>query len=544
MSSTSFPNIPSYQIEEEIARGGMAVVYKGKHSTLDRTAAIKLLKSEMIENQLASKRFLKEPKIVAQFSHPNIVTIYDSGLTDEGQLYLAMEYLPGGTLKAKMKQGRLPQQQTIGIIKSVAEALDLAHSKGFVHRDIKPDNILFREDGTPVLTDFGIAKDLDGETQSTTAGTLLGTYRYMSPEQFQGQKPDGRSDLYSLGIMLVELLTGERPYDGKSIEALITKRLTEPVPELSEEFAVFQQVVEQLLAKEREHRFATAADLVKALADLEITLGFVKPESPTIPDAKASTKKSPQKPGASRTWAFAGFAAALIAGVAIFVYPAIQQMLQLQDVHAAMDKQIITLEQRIAEFKQSKENYPQQVASAESELEQLRQANDSLAKEIKTSAAQQQKALDALTQQKAKFKQQLQEQQAELEQNQGRAKKALGAEENAIEDLREQLADLEQQSVALSSDYQKQSQKLNEDKQSLQQQIESQKSKIAGLREQHKKDLSDEEKQLIELRTQLASVKEQYQSELDALSNNDTDIKQELEKLTSRLRSGTKAVRS
>ena len=537
MSNESFPNIPNYQVESEIARGGMAVVYKGKHTTLDRTVAVKLLKADMIENQFAANRFIKEPKILAQFSHPNIVAIYDSGFTDQEQLYLAMEYLPGGTLKGKMQQAKLPLDQIISIIKSVSGALDLAHSKGFVHRDIKPDNILFRENGEPVLTDFGIAKDLDSNTHATTAGTLLGTYRYMSPEQFQGLEPDGRSDFYSLGIMLVELLTGERPYDGTSVEAMITKRLTEAVPELPEDFIAFQPVVEKMLARDRELRFATAAELIQALQGLEFKLGFIEPDPTVVIEATPQASKlfHPLRSQPNRVWMFTGVAAAVIAGVAIFVIPAIQDSFKIKELHAAISKEVITIEQSIAQLKQNDANYPQELNNVESLLEELKQSREQVQQELATLEGEHDKVMQGLEQEKAELKEKLQEQESVNEQAQAGFTKELMNEEANVTALRDQLALLEQKTANELSDYQQRSQQLDEQKQDLQQQVAAEESNLTELRQKNQQALSDEEKQLIELRKQLISTQEQYRLELAALSQEDTDVAGELEKLNKQL---------
>jgi serine/threonine protein kinase len=389
-----FPNIPNYRIECEIDKGGMAIVYKGRHATLDRSVAIKLLKPDMTANSQAIDRFLREPKILARFSHPNIVTIYDSGFLPENQeqLYLVMEYLPGGSLKSKMRQGRIPMQRVIIIIKAIADALDLAHSKSVIHRDIKPDNILFRENGAPILTDFGIAKDLDRNTQMTAMGTLLGTYRYMSPEQFQGIEPDGRSDLFSLGILLVEMLTGERPFDGDSVEVLITKRLTDPVPELPKQYDMFQPIAERLLTKDREQRFADAKELIEALTKLEMSLGFVEPEAVVVAPAPVPQNQNPVTPAeagearpvrrrANRRWLVAG-ATVLVVVAATFAFPIIQGMNLMNEAIALVEK--LELQDK---------DYRQQIDLAQGDTKRLREIIQDLKKEIETNRVEHEQTL-------------------------------------------------------------------------------------------------------------------------------------------------------
>jgi len=174
-----------------------------------------------------------------------------------------MEHLPGETLDDKIKK-KLSIKQVLGITKQVAAALDFAHKKGIVHRDVKPDNILFREDGTAVLTDFGIARAAKSETKMTATGTVIGTPHYMSPEQAQGQAIGPWSDLYSLGIVLFEMLSGEVPFDADSTIALVFKHITEPVPDLDEAYQQYQPLVNTLLAKEANDRYQSGREVIAA----------------------------------------------------------------------------------------------------------------------------------------------------------------------------------------------------------------------------------------------------------------------------------------
>ena len=176
--------------------------------------SIKVLSKDLDGDKSFSERFIREARIVANLSHQNIITVYDVGVHNQFH-YIAMEYLPGETLDDKIKK-KLSINQVLGITKQIATALDFAHKKGIVHRDVKPDNILFREDGTAVLTDFDIARSAKSETKMTATGTVIGTPHHMSPEQAQGQEIGPWSDLYSLGIVLFEMLSGEVPFDADS----------------------------------------------------------------------------------------------------------------------------------------------------------------------------------------------------------------------------------------------------------------------------------------------------------------------------------------
>jgi len=260
-------SIPNYEIGKLAGRGGVAEVYLARHILLDRTVAIKFI-SPAHADDLADKRFLKEAKVVAGLRHPNIVSIYDVGVY-ENKYYIIMEYLEGGDLKQNIKRS-LSVPQTLKIIRQITSALGHAHDKGFVHRDIKSQNIMFRADGTAVLTDFGIVKDLTADTGYTMDGTSIGTPHYMSPEQAQGTgEVDWRTDLYSLGVTFYEMLTGAVPYNADSAIAVALKHIKDPVPQLPEQFASFQPIIDKLMAKKPDDRFQSAHDLLKAIAELD-----------------------------------------------------------------------------------------------------------------------------------------------------------------------------------------------------------------------------------------------------------------------------------
>ena len=259
-------DIPNYEIGKLAGRGGVAEVYLARHKLLDRTVAIKVI-SPAHADDLADKRFLKEAKVVAGLRHPNIVSIYDVGVY-ENKYYIIMEYLEGGDLKQNI-QRNLSIPQKLKILRQITSALDHAHDNGFVHRDIKSQNIMFRADGTAVLTDFGIVKDLTADSGYTLDGTSIGTPHYMSPEQAQGTGVDWRTDIYSLGVTFYEMLTGSVPYNADSAIAVALKHIKDPVPRLPEQFASFQPLIDKLMAKKPEDRFQSAHDLLRAIGELD-----------------------------------------------------------------------------------------------------------------------------------------------------------------------------------------------------------------------------------------------------------------------------------
>ncbi|MCP2050235.1 UNVERIFIED_ORG: serine/threonine-protein kinase PpkA [Pseudomonas fluorescens] len=258
--------IPGYDIEGEIGEGAMASVYLATQRSLERKVALKVMAAALAADPSFCERFLREGKTLARLSHPHTVTIHDIG--NVGELYyMAMEYLPNGTLKERIAAGLTPEQG-LTLIRQIASALGYAHAQGLVHRDVKPANILFRADGTAVLSDFGIAKSLDDRTQFTQAGFAVGTPSYMSPEQARGQEIDGRADLYALGVVLYEILVGKLPYNGTDALSTALAHLTEPLPELPVHHGRYQDVLRKLLAKDPAERFPDAAALLRALDQL------------------------------------------------------------------------------------------------------------------------------------------------------------------------------------------------------------------------------------------------------------------------------------
>ncbi|MBN1265861.1 MAG: serine/threonine protein kinase [Anaerolineales bacterium] len=261
-----------YRLMERLGRGGMAVVYKAYHPRLDRYVAIKVLHSFLAGGEGFLERFEREARAVASLRHPNIVLVHDFDVENE-TFYMVMEYVEGQTLKDRIQQVSalgeyMPFEEILSLFQQVSSALDYAHSQGLIHRDIKPSNILLDKTHQAFLTDFGIAH-IVSDSQFTVTGTLVGTPAYMSPEQGKGEKVTSISDIYSLGIILYQLLTGRVPYDADTPLAVIHKHVNEPLPmprtlnpSLS---AAFESVILKALAKDPADRFEHAADLTRAL---------------------------------------------------------------------------------------------------------------------------------------------------------------------------------------------------------------------------------------------------------------------------------------
>jgi len=289
--------IGKYRITERLGQGGMAEVYAGIHTHLDRKVAVKVLHSYLLEGGDFVARFKREAKAVANLRHPNIVQVYDFDIQDD-LIFMVMEYIDGVNLHTKLVEvgnrgERMPIKLIGSIINDIASALDYAHTKDMLHRDIKPSNIMLDKDDKAYLTDFGIAKLLSDQ-KFTATGTLVGTPAYMSPEQGLGDDVSKESDIYSLGVVAFEMLTGQVPYDAKTPIGIVHKQINDPIPNMSELVdgmpSTAQEVIDQALAKAPESRFSSAEDLVGALRTalkaLESTDPIAVPaeESPTVVD--------------------------------------------------------------------------------------------------------------------------------------------------------------------------------------------------------------------------------------------------------------------
>ncbi|MCC8994053.1 MAG: protein kinase [Candidatus Contendobacter sp.] len=310
--------IPGYQIERELGQGGMAIVYLALQESLHRHVALKVIKPILTTDEEFAQRFMREGRIIAQLSDPHIVTVYDIASYDQ-TYYLSMEYLPGDTLQQRIRDG-LPLSEALIVAKAIAGALHYAHRRGIIHRDIKPQNILFRENGAPVLTDFGIAKTLGSSTIMTRTGLSIGTPRYMSPEQIRGQDVDARADIYSFGVLFYEMLTGNVPYTANDSFALAMMHITAPTPELPPGLGRYQPLLDRLLDKDPDQRFQTGQEFIAALEFLEQNPGA------DLLQVTGSTRSFPSLPAppSRRGWKIAVpvaiLASAALAGGGYFLF--------------------------------------------------------------------------------------------------------------------------------------------------------------------------------------------------------------------------------
>lgn len=258
--------LDGYSDIRQIGTGGMAIVYSATQNTFQRKVAIKVLLPAYASDAEFAQRFLREAQIVSGLSHPHIIPVYDFGQRD-GTFYIVMEYMAGGDLATWIKRG-FEEEEALSVLNNISSALHFLHEKGVVHRDVKPDNVMFREDNSAVLTDFGIARKQNAASQMTVAGQILGTPKYMSPEQLQGRELDGRSDIYSLGIMFYEMLCKKPPYEDEDFIRLATMHIQAPLPKLPTKFSKYQKFLERMIAKQPEHRFRTALEIVKIIQQI------------------------------------------------------------------------------------------------------------------------------------------------------------------------------------------------------------------------------------------------------------------------------------
>lgn len=263
----------------------MATVYRAFDPSFDRDVAIKVLPRELLHNPQFSERFQREIKTIAQLEHPAIVAVYDVG-EHEGVPFYVMRFMPGGSLSDKIKQGRFNPQDAARIVERLASALSYAHRKGVIHRDLKPDNILFNEEGYSFISDFGIAKIAEDSTNLTGSG-IIGTPAYMSPEQATGDTLDHRSDVYGLGVIVYQMLSGQQPYNADTPMGVAIKHVTDPVPDirvvvpdLSEEVG---EVMKKVLAKNRDERYSSAVEFARALNQAVFGHpGTIQESTPTV----------------------------------------------------------------------------------------------------------------------------------------------------------------------------------------------------------------------------------------------------------------------
>ncbi|HLE56583.1 MAG TPA: protein kinase [Rhodothermia bacterium] len=265
-------SVSHYEILSQLGSGGMGVVYKARDKKLDRFVALKFLPPHMSADEEAKARFVQEAKAASALDHPNICTVFEIGETDDGKLYIAMPFYDGQTLKYRLQNGLLSVEQAIDITRKLAGGLERAHEAGIVHRDIKPANIMVTDRGEVKILDFGVAK-LEEGFGLTTTGSTVGTAAYMSPEQAKGEKADRRSDLWSLGVVFYEMLTGRRPFPGDYQQAVIYGILNDdPKPVVQVNPDVPSQIsgaVTRLLSKDPDARFQSATELIRALDSIK-----------------------------------------------------------------------------------------------------------------------------------------------------------------------------------------------------------------------------------------------------------------------------------
>ena len=257
-------NVPGYKVVHIIGQGGQAQVYLAEREHDGLRVALKILNLALRNDPVFLERFVREYKLVKSLDSAYVAKIHDQGFTTGDRPYIAMEFMPSGTLAARIREG-LTTRAALRITLQIAQALDAIHSRGIVHRDLKPANILFRADGKPVLVDFGLARDTTVNSTLTVAGTFVATPRYMSPEQCIGQPVDMRSDLYSLGAVVYEMITGTKIYDGSSAADVIAMHVNAPIPKLADLLSVHQPLLDRLLAKKPADRFQSAAEVVSHL---------------------------------------------------------------------------------------------------------------------------------------------------------------------------------------------------------------------------------------------------------------------------------------
>jgi tRNA A-37 threonylcarbamoyl transferase component Bud32 len=298
--SEKLPEIPGYSVKQLLAKGGMAEVYLAEQTSLGRLVAVKVLEQRNADADFA-ERFFKEARLVAALKHPGIITIHDFGTLPDGRLFLTMELVDGGDLDARV-EGGLSEREALQILKELVRALVFVHSKGIIHRDIKPANILFRQDGSLVLTDFGIAKEEKENVKLTQTGVMVGSPAYASPEQVQGLTVDPRSDIYSAGVVLLEMLTGNNVFKAESYVRTSINHMEMEVPRLPDKLAHLQPLLDKMLAKEPADRFASAVELLAYLEQKPLSSGASQLRLPRPASGQSS----------AHTWILGGMALVII----------------------------------------------------------------------------------------------------------------------------------------------------------------------------------------------------------------------------------------
>lgn len=371
-------DIPGYKIIQELGQGGMASVYLAVQQGLERHVAIKVMAPHLSADSSFSDRFLREARILASMSHPNIITIFDVGI-HESYHYIVMEYLPGETLGGKIKAGIKPDQALV-YLKQLCLGLKFAHDKGFIHRDIKPENILFRGNHAPVITDFGVARAENSATKMTQTGMIIGTPHYMSPEQAQGLEIRADTDLYSLGIVFYEMLTGDVPYRADTTVAIMYKHVHSPIPDLPDELHLYQPLLNKLLAKHSDYRYQGGAEVVQDIEILEQNPSqqLATRIMPARKSVKVGTSPSIERVAKSSK----GFPLSLIAGLVILFAGGVVAYSYFSESgpQQSMDKPLVSEKKTVAQKKREQE----QARLERLRLEQIRQEQLRLEQEEQT----------------------------------------------------------------------------------------------------------------------------------------------------------------
>ncbi len=266
-SSADVVAINGYRVMRKIGAGGMSTVYLAERVADDQQVVMKILDAKLCEDNEFLTRFIQEYGLIAKLESPYVVRIYDQGFTDR-HVYIAMEYFANGDMRARMKRG-VSAPESLDLLGQIALALDAIHAHGIIHRDLKPENIMFRADDSLAIVDFGIAKQVSDVNALTQVGHILGTPYYLSPEQAKGETLDERSDLYSIGIMFFEMLARRRPFQADTPIAMVHKHINEPIPRLPAGLERYQELVDCLMAKSPESRFANARKLADYIAELK-----------------------------------------------------------------------------------------------------------------------------------------------------------------------------------------------------------------------------------------------------------------------------------
>ena len=288
--------ISHYKILEKLGGGGMGVVYKAEDTKLKRTVALKFLPQDLSRDEESKERFIHEAQAASALDHNNICTIYEIDETDDGQMFIAMACYDGETLKKKIEGGLLKLEEAIDISLQISEGLSKAHEKDIVHRDLKPANVMLTKDGVVKILDFGLAK-LRGQTKLTKLGTTLGTAPYMSPEQARGEEVDNRTDVFSLGVLLYEMLTGQLPFKGDYHEAIIYSIMNEepePITGLRTGIPMeLEKIVTKCLEKDPSERYQHADELLVDVRRIKKSLE--SGESLSVTKAHIPITKEPEK---------------------------------------------------------------------------------------------------------------------------------------------------------------------------------------------------------------------------------------------------------